>query len=308
MTVSTKQLEANKKNAKKGGVKTPEGKAVVKYNALKHGLLAKEVIITVGEGAEDVEEFHSLLNSLNEELQPVGSVEEMLVEKIASAYWRLRRAYKYEVGLIRSELDNTTDEYYGETKWDGNKMHQTDNEIDDEIAEITMEIETWTKTKEKIDRLNKQSKPLSSIYDLEDVWDRLILTEDDILGLEDEGIDFDNLSYEDLKNHLNNSLGWSDDEIWDKIESKCEERILHYSEEKSELKKEKQKNALRIQVLKKLGNVPTKEELDRLLRYETTIERQFYKALNQLERLQRLRSGDNVPPPVEGNLDVNISD
>jgi len=27
MTVSKKQLEANKKNAQKGGVKTPEGKA-----------------------------------------------------------------------------------------------------------------------------------------------------------------------------------------------------------------------------------------------------------------------------------------
>ena len=40
MTISKKQLEANKKNAPKGGVKTQEGKAIVKYNALKHGLLA----------------------------------------------------------------------------------------------------------------------------------------------------------------------------------------------------------------------------------------------------------------------------
>ncbi len=34
MTVSEKQLEANKKNAQKGGVKTVEGKAIVKFNAL----------------------------------------------------------------------------------------------------------------------------------------------------------------------------------------------------------------------------------------------------------------------------------
>ena len=38
MTISQKQLEANKKNAQKGGVKTTEGKAIVKYNALKHGM------------------------------------------------------------------------------------------------------------------------------------------------------------------------------------------------------------------------------------------------------------------------------
>ena len=60
MTVSEKQLEANRANAQKGGVKTPEGKEIVKYNALKHGLLAKEVVITVGDGTEDPEEFNCL--------------------------------------------------------------------------------------------------------------------------------------------------------------------------------------------------------------------------------------------------------
>jgi len=49
MTVSEKQLQANRENAQKGGVKTPEGKAMVKYNALKHGLLAKEAVITAGD-------------------------------------------------------------------------------------------------------------------------------------------------------------------------------------------------------------------------------------------------------------------
>lgn len=307
MTVSKKQLAANKKNAKKGGVKTPEGKAVVKYNALKHGLLAKEIVITVGEGAENPEEFQSLLNNLMEELQPIGSIEEMLVEKVASAYWRMRRAYTYEVGLIRSELDTVMDDFYKEENWQGNKVHRTDKEILDRIKEEDAEIESWKRAQEKIEKLNKQNKPLSSIFDLEEVWDRLILTDDDIISLEDEDVDFDTLSIEELKGHLNNTLGWSDKEIWDKLKGLCEERLLYHSNQKAELEKEKQKNTLMIQVKKKLGNVPTSDNLDRLLRYETTIERQFYKALHQLERLQRLRSGDNVPPPLEGNLDVNIS-
>ena len=62
---------------------------------------------------------------------------------------------------------------------------------------------------------------------------------------------------------------------------------------------------LKLQVIERLGNVPSKEELERLLRYEGAIERQFYKALNQLERVQRLRSGDKIPPPLEVDLDVN---
>ena len=82
MTVSKKQLEANKKNAQKGGVKTQGGKAIVKYNALKHGLLAKEVVITIGEGAENLEEFDALLEDLKTQLAPAGTLEEMLVEKL----------------------------------------------------------------------------------------------------------------------------------------------------------------------------------------------------------------------------------
>jgi hypothetical protein len=34
---------------------------------------------------------------------------------------------------------------------------------------------------------------------------------------------------------------------------------------------------------------------DRILRYQTMINRQLYQAINQLVRLQRLRKGDQVP-------------
>jgi len=38
--------------------------------------------------------------------------------------------------------------------------------------------------------------------------------------------------------------------------------------------------------------------IDRILRYQTTTNRQLFQAMNQLERLQRLRKGDNVPAPL----------
>jgi hypothetical protein len=78
MTVSEKQLKANNKNAQKAGVKTAVGKAIVRYNALKHGLLAKEEVeITIGEGAGSPEEFNALLGDLNTQLAPVGTLEEI---------------------------------------------------------------------------------------------------------------------------------------------------------------------------------------------------------------------------------------
>lgn len=47
------------------------------------------------------------------------------------------------------------------------------------------------------------------------------------------------------------------------------------------------------------------EELCNLyLRYEKTLENRFYRALHELERVQRTRKGENVPPPLA--LDVGI--
>ena len=48
---------------------------------------------TAREGAENPDEFSALSDDLNLQLQPKGTLEEMLVEKIAVACWRLRRAY-----------------------------------------------------------------------------------------------------------------------------------------------------------------------------------------------------------------------
>jgi hypothetical protein len=43
---STRKSEANRRNALKStGPKTPEGQAVVRFNALKHGLLSREVLL-----------------------------------------------------------------------------------------------------------------------------------------------------------------------------------------------------------------------------------------------------------------------
>jgi len=38
---------------------------------------------------------------------------------------------------------------------------------------------------------------------------------------------------------------------------------------------------------------------DRLMRYETMLSRGIRRAMNQLERLQRLRRGERIPPPVD---------
>jgi hypothetical protein len=303
MTVSQKQLKANRKNARKGGVKTAKGKAIVKYNALKHGLLAKEAVVTVGEGAEDPEEFNALLEDLKTQLAPAGTLEEMLVEKIAVAYWRLRRAYKYEVGLIRSELDNATDDYYsGATHLSDHEEQKTDDEIGQEIEQLKEAIKSWKQDKKDFAKMHKAGKPLDKIYDWGENWEWLE-EKVEYLAMGDE--EYGGFDPESLRKSLNSHAGWSDDQIWQAHIELCDEKMAEHKKEIAGLEKQKEKNRLRLQVVRKLGNIPSKDELDRLLRYEGAIERQLYKALNQLERMQRLRAGDSVPPPVEVDVDVN---
>lgn len=101
--VSEEQRLANGRNARQStGPTTPEGKARSARNTLKHGLLARDVVLTDGDVPECREHFDALLADLIAELQPRTLIEETLVERIATGYWRLRRAQRFEVGAIRN--------------------------------------------------------------------------------------------------------------------------------------------------------------------------------------------------------------
>ena len=90
--ITTKQLIANKQNALKGGVKTFKGKTISRYNAMKHGLLSKEVLI---EG-EDEKSLLQLERNIRAALQPFGELELLLTDRIIANIWRLRRSMKVE--------------------------------------------------------------------------------------------------------------------------------------------------------------------------------------------------------------------
>jgi hypothetical protein len=87
------QVVANRRNAEKStGPRTAEGKAAVSQNAVKHGLLARQDIIR----GEDQEEFELYREEMFWELEPVGTMECRLAERIVSLAWRLRRAERIQ--------------------------------------------------------------------------------------------------------------------------------------------------------------------------------------------------------------------
>ena len=83
---------------KKGGPKTNEGKEISKMNALKHGLLSKEVLID----GEDDEELLLLTKRIRSEIKPETEIERLLTDRIVANVWRLKRALGMENGEVIS--------------------------------------------------------------------------------------------------------------------------------------------------------------------------------------------------------------
>jgi hypothetical protein len=98
-----KQFEANRQNAQKStGPKTPEGRAAVRLNGVKHGLTA-ETIVLKGESQAD---FTNLLDSYEAEHDSATPTEEALVVQLALATWRL---YHVEAGFYTYKIKMLSD-------------------------------------------------------------------------------------------------------------------------------------------------------------------------------------------------------
>jgi hypothetical protein len=103
---STKQLEANRANAKNStGPRSQGGKARSRLNSRKHGLTAKTLVI----GDENPAQFDKLRAELMAEYDPQSALEGELVERLSSLFWRLRRIPAFEAAIIdarRAEVDD----------------------------------------------------------------------------------------------------------------------------------------------------------------------------------------------------------
>ncbi|MGE5294638.1 MAG: hypothetical protein ACM3VT_07405 [Solirubrobacterales bacterium] len=104
---SVAQIQANRSNAQKStGPRTAEGKATASHNAVKHGLLAEQVVIH----GEDPAEFDLYREGMLAELGPEGTVEEMLAERAVSLAWRLRRAERLQSAVFATVYRENADD------------------------------------------------------------------------------------------------------------------------------------------------------------------------------------------------------
>jgi len=260
-----------KKALQSTGPKTARGKNMAARNSLKHGLLAKSVVIMQGPAKEDKAKFDELLSGLRDYFNPVGTAEELLVEEIAVSYWMENRAQLYEISEIRKQV-----------RYAASKDH------------LSREV--------GYDRRIKQY----------DAWIRECLqsSRGHLLLNNSEGVEYalaiveqiskqvatDSKVPEGLSKQLSSICGGD----W----QSSREVSLYLSQ----LRREKKK----LTCLKKMLDRSTAEKeaedvgaslllsadkMEVLLRYTAAHEKRRYRALAQLERLQRQRSGKPFPLP-----------
>ena len=95
--VSAKKIAANRKNAQKSpGPRTESGKAKAAANSYKHGFFSKRLFLNTDQWAKDKADYETVANGVYEQYQPVGFMENFLVEKIATEALRLARLIEHE--------------------------------------------------------------------------------------------------------------------------------------------------------------------------------------------------------------------
>ncbi len=99
---SPRQIESNRRNALQStGPTSTNGKRASRRNALRHGFTAETVL----EPLENPEEYRTFEAAIVAEYLPQTPVEQELVHRLASLFWRLRRGTSIETGLLRMQSE-----------------------------------------------------------------------------------------------------------------------------------------------------------------------------------------------------------
>ena len=240
----------------------------VRFNAMKHGILSRLVVLA----HEDHAEFADLLAALIDEHRPAGMTERHLVEELATIIWRKRRVLLAEGAKINEGLKSAVNSPKSVVSsaapfQRGLSSESTDLPVllsmsADRIAEHQEDVELDLKATWKAAAIlrrgnsNAYDKALRALLpDSRDWWQE----------------------YVDDEEYLPNAKGLADF-IRDHLEPLCMgmEKTARYHE------------AIKAQTL---GEGLRAHLLEKLNRYETHLDRKFERTLAMLLKLKSLRGG-----------------
>jgi hypothetical protein len=277
------------------GPRTQRGKQKSKQNALKHGIFSKVVLLR----EEPRAEFNSVLRGLRNDFKPEGTLEGVLVDNLATILWRKRRLLIAEGAEIRKGTEFVDSDLLRLAKDEEARILQEGGPLVRKTAnarilyaciEMLELVKGWMETEDFDELLGEGVRIMlygknGSESSLTSVFDQYLNILRIIRSNASAGHQTDPSYLQKCKSVLLNLL---DEEISQFKKIQCAQLL-------------EENNRIEIEWLR--GNVPDAPQLDRLLRYEAILQRDFDRTLSQLERQQRIRKGQ----PVSPTLNVQVS-
>jgi hypothetical protein len=286
-TAAAASSDSSRNGKRRGGPSSVEGKANSKTNATTHGIFSSVVVLR----NESRTDYDTQLKGLFEYFRPEGFLEDLLVEKLAMLIWRHRRLLLAE----GDELTNTVDRRPLRLAVLENVSSPHKRNAEEGVF---WGINTIAQLQHCIDQFTELRDGIAA-GGLDATRDRSIL--EGIYGFfggsEGETL-FDR--YEFWLDRSSNKDGSETfpPPILDEIDAEIV-RLTSILEAHDVIDPWAHKI-----VVRRPHHIPDSPAAERLLRYEASLERAFERTLAQLERMQRLRKGQPVPPRVE--VDVSV--
>jgi hypothetical protein len=309
--MTNKRLAANRKNALKStGPKTLLGKAVSSRNAVKHGVFSAAPILTEIESQEDWEMHRE---GVFQSLAPVGYLEELLAMRLAILSWRLWRVVRYEAevstaALARAEAD------LDESDEKGSRKPSDPAEAREKAQSTSLVIETLRALpklpdKESLDRESALTVFWALREELPDNSERASIP---IPGIPDDDVEFatfDHWTIGLLRKAVESyaaAAGMTPKALLSKSILSAHKKCYEAEDEERDLVERGKRWKLLLERENRSRMLLEPEVLDKVARYESNLERSFFRTLHEIQRLQASRSGAVVSPPASIDMDLTV--
>lgn len=286
------------------GPRSLTGKQRSSRNSIKHGIFSSPLLL----GEEDAKLYRSLLKALDESADPQGMLESLLVEKLATLVLRHRRLLQAESAEILKNIDRAREEKEdAEVAAIDLRAAMDEGMARTDKKGLIAEIGNSSKLEYCLDLLRGvQMEQLKWGFDCDHHWIPL----GRVYGTRYEGrpgkdlldVYLDCRKASNASEEVRKKKGFaSRQDCLQQFSAELDREIRRLEGLRKERSpRQRSPRELKPSDIAMLAcKIPDSLELDRLLRYEASLERAFDRTLSQLERLQRMRLGQPVLPKLE---------
>jgi hypothetical protein len=285
-----------------GGPNTAQGKAVVRWNATRHGISSPRPVVPGLEKQVDWEEHRS---GILENLSPIGHLEITLAERIALLCWRLHRVTRYETESIAVSQEQVEEDIHRMARL-LHSLHENPY-ASTHPEDIRIEAKHYKQVHSALRRFPslEPDKTLKGTDASSVVWGVLMEAKKAAKEkIDDEALDLPGVPEDTVIEELP-AMKVADvrgcveaiaahasldpDELLELATNEAGYQARHAAHKKEEVEQEISRK-VRERIL------PDDKTLEKISRYEAHLSRQLYQALHELENLQKYRTtGVGVP-------------